>query len=220
QNLPVDVDFPCGRAVLLVQRNHLALARADDHQIGADTGATGELRLGPHVPDLMTGAEVERRDFTLAARRIDAGALDTESKPEPQDDTLLVADLGAPDLIDLEGRRERHQRRGLVDILVLRAGGQEQECTEQQDPTSHGSTSLSQRRGPVAAVIRECGRRPAGRRSSGRASASPSSRSGPRHGPPDTPSRQRRCRPWRGTRRREPRENEPRTLLDRRWRAW
>src|SRR6185312_2100936 len=219
QYLPVHVDLPRGRAVLLVQRNHLAFAGADDHEIIADPRATGELRLGAHVPDLMTGVEVECRDFSLAARRIHTRALDTQAEPEPQNYALLVTDLGAPDFIDLDRRRERHQGRGLVDIFVFRAGGQEQECAEQQDPTSHGSTSLSRRRGPVAWMIRGCGRRPAGRRSSGPASASPSRRSSPRSEPPDTPSRRRRYRPWRGTHPRAPRENEPPTRPDRPRRA-
>src|SRR5690348_4823597 len=93
QYLPVHVDLPRGGAVLLVKRNHLALAGADDHEIIADAGATGELRLGAHMPDLMTGAQVECRDFALAARRIYTCTLDTQAEPEPQDYALLVADL-------------------------------------------------------------------------------------------------------------------------------
>src|SRR6185312_11857720 len=85
---------------------------------------------------LMTRIHVVGRDLALAASGIHTRAVDRESKPEPQGHALLVADLGRPHLVDFQRRREGHERRRLVDILVFGASRQENE-RDQEGPTSH-----------------------------------------------------------------------------------
>ena len=71
----------------------------------------------------MTGGKLEGRDVALAARGVDSIAVHCERKAEPQWH-LGASHVGAPDVINAQGRLDVGKLRRLVRILVLGTGSE------------------------------------------------------------------------------------------------
>ena len=89
----------------------------------------------------MAVLQVERTDLTLFAGGIDGVALDIQRQTQTQRH-LGATDGFAPDLLDLQGLRERDQLDRTVRVLVLGAGGHEGQQQNRQNATHDESVPL------------------------------------------------------------------------------
>ncbi len=112
-----------------VERDHLAVARADRDDAGADTGTRGQVGLRVLRPLGATRCRIERDDLAVARRRVEDAAIEREAERETQL-FAAAADARVPQLLDRERRLQVHQLGGRFHALLVlvAAGDQDQQA--------------------------------------------------------------------------------------------
>ena len=134
----VDQHRPQRLAVGGVQRDHVAVGRAHDHQVPADRRAAAERQLGVGTPQPAAGP----RDRRPPPRRLWPEAntrLPSTARPSPRRSCLarLRSATEALQMCCTRRRRlDRAELRRLVRVLVLGAGGQQSTAPPPARPSS------------------------------------------------------------------------------------
>src|SRR5256886_1240965 len=127
QSLPVEAHFPANRTVRRVEGEQLPVARARQHQLPARGGAAGQRCAGARAPQDTARGDIDGHDVAAVAGGVSTIAGDRQAEAEAQGHGLLVVNGGAPDTLHAQGGAQGSELRGLLDALVLRAGGEQRQ---------------------------------------------------------------------------------------------
>src|SRR6185436_2005849 len=127
-----------------IEREQVAVRRAECQQAIAETGACRQRQTGLDRPNLVAGLGVERRYLPVIGAREDARAVGRGTQAEPQA-LRLATDLATPNFVDDDRRLKIGELGGRLALVLLPAAAHERDGERQHygdaNPRDHSPSS-------------------------------------------------------------------------------